>query len=85
MAIPVRVVAVLCETYPYNGRPSNILFAGKPAAVHWANAASALACGCLDVPHRFPRGAFGPGVADAPAVTDVVSMVGECSGMPWDY
>ena len=65
--MPVSVVAVLFETYPYKGRPSSNLLAGKPAFVHWLNAAWALASGWREVPHRFPRGALGPGVDDAPS------------------
>lgn len=55
-----RLVAVLLDTYPYNGSPSNSLLAGNPAFVHWFNAAWALACGCCELPHPSESGALGP-------------------------
>ena len=68
----LRRVALEREMYPYDGTPSTIWFAGKPALVQIRMDDAALAFGCVELWHASLSAAFGPGWEEAVEINDRV-------------
>ena len=60
-----RRIALEAEMYPYEGRPSTMREAGKPALVQASYPATAFAFRCVELSQPSYNGALGPGVSDA--------------------